>query len=205
MAPSLWSQDEAFIQRLLADLHHAEIYPRLYAAEQFWRMEVVSPECRAALTATAAHDPNADVRQMARRALAKFGAPLPPEPAPPSPVPPPPARDGLPLHPKVDPSNNKRRRDFIIGFAGWSAIHAVLFVAYAGLSSGSFQPSDPGLFSWLLTAGTLIIIGLNGIAVVYLLRTRFYIALGALAAAAAVFSITIVAGIFLATLCFVLL
>ncbi len=101
--------------------------------------------------------------------------------------------------------------DFLIGYFGWFVLNAllqgVLFgVSYAVLQGAAANarayPDLQNLVMWATLICNALLLVLNVALVVYFALTRYWIALGALAAFATLLVLTICAAIFLSVACF---
>ena len=97
--------------------------------------------------------------------------------------------------------------DFVIGVVGWIVLNVILWgVAFALQAAGTSlvaQGLDPMIFNPLSTGVTCVPLVINLVALIVLGLTRYWIALGALAAFAALQLLAICLGVIVGTICFV--
>ena len=107
---------------------------------------------------------------------------------------------------KVYVTSRQKQIDFIIGLVGYFVVNTILWLCF-GLIGGAGLDALPASDVTDVLYGLIgcLPLLLNIIVVIYFAFTRPWIALGMLAAFAALFILAIIAGIFLAVACFVLL
>jgi hypothetical protein len=110
-------------------------------------------------------------------------------------------------------NRNEKTIDFLIGFGGWFVLNVIfagvgfgLVAALASVSSGYYySESYNSLMSLLWVMLTCLPLLINIGAIIYFALTRYWIALGALAAFAGALLLTICLGSLIGAVCFTLL
>jgi hypothetical protein len=167
---------EQQIEQLLTELKHPQVARRQAAADEIAQRGIRDPRLDQVLERIVRKDPS---RAVAEAATSALGRPPPPRPSG-----------------HIYSSPYEKIRDFVIGFVGWVAINAVLWLSSDRVSLSSYWSRD---MQFQCAAFMLFVLNVAGLIV--LAFTRRWIAFGSLVAFATNSLISLVLGSGLNALC----